>query len=101
MLVQVDEVGWRFAPALNNAPVSALINAAGSTANPGANSSGLMPDVYRPQLWHKPVVIEPVQFTLGGETITQAMQVPIAQEQRKAILSRSTNGRFSWTGGVQ
>ena len=107
MFVQVDAAGWRFAPALNNAPVSTMMNGSGSygtaatAVNSNANISGLMPDVYRPQLWHKPVVIEPVQLTLGGETITQVIQIPIEQEQRKAILMRSTNGRYSWIAGVR
>jgi len=102
MLVQIDATGWRFVPAPNGAPTSVLINASGAAAsNSGqVSTSGLMPDVYSPQLWHKPVAIEPVQLTLGGETITQAMQIPIGQDQRRAILQRSTNGRFSLIVGT-
>jgi hypothetical protein len=55
-----------------------------------------MPDVYRPQAWHKPVEIAALQITLGGEQITQAMQIPIKQENRQAILLRKNNGLFSW-----
>jgi type II secretion system protein H len=101
MLVQIDASGWRFAPVTSGAPVSALINVGGATVNPATNVSGLMPDVYSPQTWHQPVVIEPVQLTLGGEVVTQALQIPISQEQRRAILLRSTNGRFSWIVGTQ
>jgi type II secretion system protein H len=104
ILAQIDATGWRFAPAPNGAPTSVLINASGATANlantGNVNTSGLMPDVYSPKLWYKPVIIEPVQLTLGGETITQAMQIPIGQEQRRAILQRATNGRFSWIVGT-
>ena len=101
MFVQVDAIGWRFTPTVNNAPVSTMINGSGAAVNSNANISGLIPDVYRPQLWHKPVVIEPMQLTLGGETITQALQIPIGQEQRKAILVRTANGRYSWIAGVR
>jgi hypothetical protein len=55
-----------------------------------------MPDVYRPQAWHKPVEMAPLQMTLGGEQVTQAMQIPIKQDNRQAIVSRNSNGRFSW-----
>ena len=109
MLVQIDAVGWRFVPttgAPSNAPVNAMISIGGSSSNPAGSpqsvvgTSGLMPDVYRPQAWHKPVVIEPVQLILGGETITTALQIPLAQEQRKALLMRTSNGSFSWVNGV-
>jgi hypothetical protein len=70
-----------------------------NTTNAGipiTGTSGLMPDVYRPQAWHKPVEINALQITLGGEQITQAMQIPIKQENRQAILLRKNNGLFSW-----
>jgi len=109
MLVQIDAVGWRFVPATgaaSNAPANAMITIGGLSSNPTSSqqpvvgTSGLMPDVYRPQAWHKPVVIEPVQLTLGGEAITTALQIPLAQEKRKALLMRATNGRFSWANGA-
>jgi general secretion pathway protein H len=91
IVAQVDSAGWRFfSPGTN---VSASASAAGI---PITSTSGLMPDVYRPQAWHKPVEMAPLQITLGGEQITQAMQIPIKQENRQAILSRKNNGRFSW-----
>jgi len=108
MLVQIDAQGWRFIPitgAPSNAP-NAMISMGGLGSNPPsaqqsiAGASGLMPDVYRSQIWHKPVVIEPVQLSLGGEVITAAVQIPLAQEQRRALLIRATNGRFSWVKGV-
>ena len=90
IVAQIDSAGWRFfSPGSNPA----------NTANAGipiTGTSGLMPDVYRPQAWHKPVEITALQITLGGEQITQAMQIPIKQENRQAILLRKNNGRFSW-----
>jgi hypothetical protein len=59
-----------------------------------------MPDVYRSQAWYKPVVIEPVQLTLGSEAIMQGLQIPLVQEKRRALLMRATNGRFNWVNGV-
>lgn len=108
ILVQIDAQGWRFAPVIG-APVNApttMLSISGLGVNvPSAQqsvsgTSGLMPDVYRPQNWNKPIVIEPVQLTLGGEAITSTLQIPLAQEKRQALLIRSSNGRFSWGNGV-
>lgn len=89
IMAQIDSVGWRFY----------LPNANGNGPMPIAGTSGLMPDVYRPQAWNKPVEMAALQLTLGGEQVTQAMQVPIKQENRQAILLRNSHGRFSWTAG--
>jgi type II secretion system protein H len=108
MLAQIDAQGWRFVP-VTGAPVSApnaMISMGGLGSNPPSaqqsilGASGLMPDVYRSKAWYKPVVIEPVQLTLGSETIMQGLQIPLAQERRRALLIRATNGRFSWANGV-
>jgi hypothetical protein len=85
MVAQVDALGWRF-----SMPQSA-VTAAGSNTG-----STFLPDVYRAQTWHKPVEITSVQLSLGGERITEPLQIPIKQEQRQAVLMRSTNGRFQW-----
>jgi type II secretion system protein H len=85
MLAQVDGLGWRF-----SMPLSAVA-AAGS--NPG---STFLPDVYRAQTWHKPVEMTPVQLSLGGERFTEPLQIPIKQENRQAVLLRTTSGRFQW-----
>ena len=108
MLAQIDAQGWRFVP-ITGAPTNtpnAMISMGGLSSNaPSAQqsvlgASGLMPDAYRAQMWHKPVVIEPMQLTLGGETIVQGLQIPLAQDKRRALLTRATNGRFSWVNGV-
>jgi prepilin-type N-terminal cleavage/methylation domain-containing protein len=108
MLAQIDAQGWRFVP-VTGAPVSApspMISMGGLSSNPPTaqqstlGASGLMPDVYRSQAWYKPIVIEPVQLTLGSETIMQGLQIPLVQEKRRALLKRATNGRFSWVNGV-
>ena len=122
MIAQVDSVGWRFfVPNANGAygayGASGTLGSMGSasslggqavplgnsTPSPVNNSSGLMPDVYRPQSWYKPVEIAPLQFTLGGEQVAQVLQIPIkqvtgsgAQDTRQALLIRNRNGRFSW-----
>lgn len=117
MLVQIDSAGWRFfVPTLSGSSgvsgisggqsISLSSNAAGSQASSMgqvSNASGLIPDVYRPQSWHKPVEMAPLQLTLGGEQVTQALQIPIkqvtgsgAQDTRQALLIRNRNGRFSW-----
>ena len=89
MLAQVDALGWRF-----SIPLSAV---SASSSNAGSNPSNtFLPDVYRAQQWHKPVEMTPVQLSLGGERITEALQIPIKQENRQAVLLRSTNGRFQW-----
>jgi hypothetical protein len=93
IVAQIDSAGWRFYSPGTNASASSSATTAGV---PIAGTSGLMPDVYRPQAWHKPVEMAPLQLTLGGEQITQVMQVPIKQENRQAILLRKNNGRFSW-----
>jgi type II secretion system protein H len=85
MLVQVDGLGWRF-----SMPVSAVTT---SASNP---NSTFLPDVYRAQTWHKPVEMTPVKLSLGGERITESLQIPIKQENRQAVLLRSTGGRFQW-----
>ena len=70
-----------------------------------ANTSGLLPDVYKAQSWYKPVDMAPIQLTLGGEQVAQVLQIPIKQVNTQAngqagaqaILMRNSNGRFSWT----
>ena len=106
MMAQIDSGGWRFfVPNANGAYGS---NASGGQAlGLSGNSSGLMPDVYRPQTWYKPLEIAPLQLTLGGEQVAQVLQIPIKQgtgsgaqlntsDTRQAILIRNRNGRFSW-----
>jgi len=108
MLAQIDAQGWRFVPVTGApvAPPTTMLSIGGLGVNaPSAQqsvvgASGLMPDVYRSQMWHKPVVIEPVQLTLGSEAIVQVLQIPLAQEKRRALLTRATNGRFSWANGA-
>jgi hypothetical protein len=111
MIAQIDSVGWRFlVPNINGVNISNVSNgqAISLTGNGSVNSinqsSGLMPDVYRPQTWYKPAEIAPLQLTLGGEQVTQVMQIPIKQvtgsgdqDTRQAILIRNRNGRFTWT----
>lgn len=106
MLVQIDSAGWRFfVPYVNG---GASIASSGNVAmSPAGNTSALIPDVYRPQSWHKPVEMAPLQLTLGGEQVTQVLQIPIKQvtgngaqlntsDTRQAVLIRNRNGRFSW-----
>jgi len=89
MVAQVDGLGWRF-----SMPLSAVT---ASASNPGGNpGSTFLPDVYRAQSWHKPVEMTPVQLSLGGERITEPLQIPIKQENRQAVLLRTTSGRFQW-----
>ena len=111
MIAQIDSVGWRFfVPNINGANISnvssgqAISLAGNGSVNSVNQASGLMPDVYRPQTWYKPVEIAPLQLTLGGEQVTQVMQIPIKQvtgsgdqDTRQAILIRNRNGRFTWT----
>jgi len=122
MIAQIDSVGWRFfVPNTNgaygNSGSSGSMSSSSSTSggqaislngnsgvSPVSNPSGLMPDVYRPQAWYKPVEIAPLQLTLGGEQVAQVLQIPMkqvtgsgAQDTRQAILVRNRNGRFSWT----
>ena len=124
MIAQIDSVGWRFfVPNSNGAygsqgstgsmgsspnasggqAISLAGNGSSGAVSPVNNPSGLMPDVYRPQSWYKPVEIAPLQLTLGGEQVAQVLQIPIkqvtgsgAQDIRQAILIRNRNGRFSW-----
>jgi general secretion pathway protein H len=87
MLAQVDSQGWRFTMNMSNRT---------STQNSNIPSASFLPDVYRPQTWHKPVEIIPQQLSLGAEYIMPALAVPIKQEGRQAILQRDTRGRFQW-----
>lgn len=115
MVAQIDGNGWRFfvpgavggASGANSAGISAGSmtlggsNAANNVPPPGFNNSnGLMPDVYQAKSWYKPVDIAPLQLTLGGEQVTEVLQIPIRQvsgaDIRQAILIRNRNGRFSW-----
>ena len=89
MTAQVDSAGWRFYMPNASAAISNNSNV--------VSTSGLLPEVYRPQAWHKPVEIVPLQLTLGDEQVVQALQIPIKQENRQALLLRSRQGRFSWS----
>ena len=89
MVAQVDSTGWRFYIPNASAAISDNSNTVSAT--------GLLPEVYRPQLWYKPVNMTAVQLTLGDEQVSRALQIPIQQESRQAILMRNRNGRFSWS----
>ena len=102
MIVQIDALGWRYAQLGNTPAPSQMMGLRGAITSPvNTQASGFIPDVYKSQSWHKPMVMEPVQLSLGGEVITKALQIPIGQEQRKALLLRSTNGRFTWVVGTR
>jgi len=114
MVAQIDGNGWRFfvpgavgGAAGNSAGTLTLGggigggNAVTNAPPPGFNNSnGLMPDVYQAKSWYKPVDIAPLQLTLGGESVSEVLQIPIRQvsgaDIRQAILIRNRNGRFSW-----
>ena len=132
MIAQIDSAGWRFfVPNVNGANgangTNSAIGSYGSSASrssntpsgqslalsgnagvsPVNNPSGLMPDVYRPHSWYKPVEIAPLQLTLGEEQVVQVLQIPIKQvtgsgaqlnasDTRQAVIIRNRNGRFSW-----
>ena len=113
MIAQVDSAGWRFfvpnisgVNGANNYSMSggqAISHTGNSAVSPVNNPSGLMPDVYRPQTWYRPVEIAPLQLTLGGEQVAQVLQIPIKQvtgtgtlDSKQAVLIRNRNGRFSW-----
>ena len=112
MVAQVDSNGWRFfVPGAVGGTGSATgamtlggglgSNAATNVAPPGFNNAnGLMPDVYQAKSWYKPVDMAPLQLTLGGESVSEVLQIPIRQvsgaDIRGAILIRNRNGRFSW-----
>jgi len=68
--------------------------------SPLLGSNGLMPDVYQPQVWRNPVQVASMQLTLGGEQVTQALQIPLKQANRQATLIRDNNGFFRWVVGV-
>ena len=113
MVAQIDGNGWRFfvpgtvGVAANSAGVMTLGGGMGggitatNASPPGFNNSnGLMPDVYQAKNWYKPVDIAPLQLTIGGESVSEVLQIPIRQvsgaDIRQAILIRNRNGRFSW-----
>lgn len=121
IMVQIDSVGWRFFTPTANGSTTMMGSSASSTGSnqiaggsvglggssnaastnsPLMGSNGLMPDVYRPQIWSKPVEIAALQLSLGGEQVTQALQIPLKQENRQAVLMRNKNGRFSWVAGA-
>ena len=125
MIAQVDSNGWRFfVPGTVGAGAAGVTGVAGTSAGmltlgggngsgsgggsaatnvqpPGfSNSNGLMPDVYQAKNWYKPVDMAPLQLTLGGESVSEVLQIPIRQvsgsDIRAAVLIRNRNGRFSW-----
>jgi type II secretion system protein H len=112
IIAQIDSVGWRFfipninGSAATNAPLGQPLSGNSSNTLLG-NASTMMPEVYRPQSWYKPVEIAPLQLTLGGEQVTQVLQISLRQvtgsgaqlnpsDTRQAVLIRNRNGRFSW-----
>jgi prepilin-type N-terminal cleavage/methylation domain-containing protein len=124
MIAQIDSVGWRFfipnanggantsygASSMGQSGNAVALGGSSNAPSPiTANTSGLMPDVYKAQSWYKPVDMAPIQLTLGGEQVAQVLQIPIkqvnaqatlqsnSQAGAQAILTRNSNGRFSWT----
>ena len=109
MVAQIDGNGWRFfiPGATGSTGASAgAISLGGGNASTNApppnftNANGLMPDVYQAKNWYKPVDMAPLQLTLGGESVSEVLQIPIRQvsgsDIHGAILIRNRNGRFSW-----
>jgi type II secretion system protein H len=111
MIAQIDSAGWRFfIPNANGVGANASYGTSsiGQSGNApstiAANTSGLLPDVYKAQSWYKPVDMAPIQLTLGGEQVAQVLQISIKQVNTQAngqvgaqaILMRNSNGRFSW-----
>ena len=120
MVAQIDSAGWSFFILIANGGANAsygtssmgqsgnavALGGASNAPSPiTANTSGLMPDVYKAKSWYKPVDMAPIQLTLGGEQVAQVLQIPIKQVNTQAngqagaqaILMRNSNGRFSWT----
>lgn len=96
IVAQVDALGWRFFIPTGSA--GNLAAAPNNNASPTVpNASGLMPDVFRPYNWYKPVEIASLQISLGGEQVMPVLQIPIKQENRQALLMRNARGKFSWT----
>jgi type II secretion system protein H len=93
MFVQLDSQGWRF---YQDKPINSQWLSLG---NSQITSSVLIPDVYKPQIWSKSVLVESMQLTLGGELAIKSLNIPIAQDVRRATLLRNRNGRFSWVKG--
>jgi prepilin-type N-terminal cleavage/methylation domain-containing protein len=128
MIAQIDSAGWRFfipntsgagpgggagsgssssygSTAMGQSGNALALGGASNSPSPiAANTSGLLPDVYRAHSWYRPVDMAPVQLTLGGEQVAQALQIPIkqlnaqanGQQGAQAILMRNSSGRFSW-----
>ena len=104
ILVQIDNQGWRFvanearlAVPLDQANFSIrLENSFGADIKLGAGMDTAREEIYRSQVWHKPVAMESVHLSLNAEPITTPWQTTIVQEHRSVILQRSNTGRFSW-----
>jgi type II secretion system protein H len=94
---QVDPVGWRFieVDASKNSSASSLSFAGGIITN--SNIPRLTADIYQPHSWNKPIQIEPIQLTIGGEAVKPTLQIFVKQDVREAIIRRTTNDRFSWS----
>ena len=86
MRVEIDGSGWRFYK-------RDLVDQTPSLTP----QSTFIPDAYKAQAWSKPVIISPVQFSLGSEYVTEESRISIEQEKRNATLLRSRDGHFSWT----
>lgn len=97
MVVQIDSVGWRFySPSIIAAMQNPMNSNMSSSNTPAMSTSGLIPDVYKAQPWHKPVEMSPIQMNIGNEEVSQVLQIAIKQDTRQAVVVRNNNGRFSW-----
>jgi type II secretion system protein H len=86
MRVEIDGSGWRFYK-------RDLVDQTQSLTP----QSTFIPDAYKAQAWSKPVIILPVQFSLGLEYVSEELRISIEQEKLNATLLRSRDGHFSWT----
>ena len=86
MRVEIDGSGWRFYK-------RDLVDQTPSLTP----QSTFIPDAYKAQAWSKPIIISPVQFSLGSEYVAEELRISIEQEKRNATLLRSRDGHFSWT----
>jgi general secretion pathway protein H len=86
MRVVINQSGWRFSKVNRVTPIQDPVT-----------TNTFIPEAYKPQIWFKPVNIEPIQLDLGTEFVNEELRIRLQQEQRLATLIRSNDGRFFWT----
>lgn len=97
--LRIDQNGWKFfyldANGFNLTHDQLTVGARGMNESLLSNKvSNKLPDIYKAQLWSKPISISPVEITLGEELLSEEIVIKITQDTKRVSINRNRYGYF-------